>query len=137
MCGIGVTSLIEVTISPACCKALTAVSLPWPGPHTLTATSLMPRATAFSPTLLQVICAAKGVPFLVPLKPCEPEVDHTMVPPLSSVTVTIVLLNEQLMCTTPWAGALAAFFFALPAAAGAAVVLVSFLISMSMVSALK
>ena len=41
------------------------------------------------------ICAANGVLFLVPLKPWEPAVDQAIVLPLSSETVTIVLLNEQ------------------------------------------
>ncbi len=38
LCGIGVTSLIEVTSNPAACKALTAASRPGPGPLTQTST---------------------------------------------------------------------------------------------------
>ncbi len=46
MCGMGVTSLIELTSRPAVFKALMAASLPEPGPLTKTSTLLKPRSYA-------------------------------------------------------------------------------------------
>ena len=76
-----------------------AVSRPGPGPFTNTATCLTPSSTARLATLADVIWAAKGVPFLVPLKPVAPAEAQHRTAPRSSVMVTIVLLKEDWMKT--------------------------------------
>ena len=48
LCGIGVTSLIEITPSPVACKARTADSRPPPGPLTYTITAAHPEFGAFA-----------------------------------------------------------------------------------------
>src|SRR2546426_9896792 len=50
-----------------------------------------------------VTWAAKGVDFREPLKPAEPADSQTMTLPSASVSVTIVLLNDVLMCAWPMA----------------------------------
>ena len=55
-------------------KALTAESLPEPGPFTKTSTFFTPYSKAASTALSAAICAAKGVLFLEPLKPLPPDV---------------------------------------------------------------
>jgi hypothetical protein len=107
LCGIGVVSFMEITCMPLAAIALIAVSLPGPGPVTNTMACLTPYSIALPQALEEVICAANGVPFLVPLKPLAPEVDQASTLPFSSVMVTMVLLKEQLMytlakVTTPW-----------------------------------
>ena len=72
MCGIGVTSVIEVISSPAVCKDLIAVSLPGPKPLTLTSTFLMPKSNAAFPAASAANPAANGVDFLLPLYPNAP-----------------------------------------------------------------
>ncbi|GBC78554.1 hypothetical protein HRbin08_02050 [bacterium HR08] len=57
-------------------------------------------------------CAAKGVPLREPLKPKVPPLAHTSVFPSRSVTVTIVLLNVDLMCTIPCGTIRFSLFFA-------------------------
>ena len=47
--GIGVTSLIEVILNPIDCNALSADSLPEPGPDTSTSTFFNPCSDAFLP----------------------------------------------------------------------------------------
>ena len=78
-------------------SALTAESLPGPGPFTKTSRLFNPKAVAFCPAFSAAICAAKGVLFRDPLKPEPPEVAHASVLPCLSVIVTIVLLNEALI----------------------------------------
>jgi len=46
-------------------------------------------------------CAAKGVDFLLPRKPMPPEDAQEIAFPWVSVMVTMVLLNDDLICTTP------------------------------------
>ena len=87
MWGMGVTSRIRVTRKPACCRALSALSRPAPGPFTNTATERIP-------------CE--------PLNPRDPELAHEMVFPVTSEIVTIVLLKVDLM----WAIPVGMFFFA-------------------------
>src|SRR5881392_1726994 len=48
-----------------------------------------------------VTCAANGVDLREPLKPAEPADSQTMTLPSLSVRVTIVLLNDVLMCAWP------------------------------------
>ncbi len=81
MCGIGVTSLIELISKPAVCKALIAASLPDPGPFTLTSTFRNPKSYASFPAASAETCAAKGVFFLDPLKPFLPAEDQEIVFP--------------------------------------------------------
>src|SRR5438445_5788603 len=56
-----------------------------------------------------VTCAAKGVDLREPLKPAPPADSHAMTFPSRSVSDTIVLLKEVLMCAWPTA----MFFFGL------------------------
>src|SRR5512146_1602415 len=46
--------------------------------------------------------AAKGVPLREPRKPSEPELFHETTFPSPSEMVTMVLLNDAWMLTTPW-----------------------------------
>ena len=101
MCGIGVTSLINVISSPATCRALTAASRPGPGPFTLTAITFIPFSIAAFPAASPAICAAKGVDLRDPLNPKAPALDHATAFPFSSVIVTMVLLNVEWTCATP------------------------------------
>src|SRR5437763_4008909 len=50
-----------------------------------------------------VTCAANGVLLREPLKPAPPAVSHAITLPCLSVSVTIVLLNDVLMCACPTA----------------------------------
>src|SRR5208282_6151144 len=76
LCGIGVTSRIDCTLSPAACIARTADSRPPPGPLTCTTTLRIPTSWAFRAAASAAICAANGVPLREPLNPTEPAVDH-------------------------------------------------------------
>ena len=58
---------------PAACKDRIADSRPEPGPLTWTSSFLIPISLAFIAALSAATCAAKGVLFLEPLKPFEPE----------------------------------------------------------------
>ena len=89
----GVTSEIFVIFKPHPFRALTADSLPDPGPETSTSTSERPRFMACSPAFVAAICAAKGVLFLEPLNPFAPELDQEIVFPFLSVMLMIVLLK--------------------------------------------
>ena len=53
------------------------------------------------------VCAAKGVLFLLPLKPSPPADAQDMALPCRSVMVTIVLLKEERI----WAAPRSMFFF--------------------------
>src|SRR5207248_2702318 len=48
-----------------------------------------------------VTCAANGVDFREPLNPAEPADSHAITLPSLSVSATIVLLNDVLMCAWP------------------------------------
>src|SRR6476619_6890809 len=48
-----------------------------------------------------VTCAANGVDLREPLKPAPPADSHAMTLPSRSVSETIVLLNDVLMCAWP------------------------------------
>jgi hypothetical protein len=48
-----------------------------------------------------VTWAANGVDLREPLKPAEPALSHAMTAPSLSVSVTIVLLKDVLMCACP------------------------------------
>ena len=72
MWGIGVTSLIMLTSSPAACSARIAASRPEPGPFTYTSTVFSPCSIAALAAVSAAVCAANGVDFLEPLKPRPP-----------------------------------------------------------------
>ena len=61
MCGMGVTSLIMVTSSPAVCRARIAASRPEPGPLTKTSTVFRPCSMAALAAVSAAICAALGL----------------------------------------------------------------------------
>src|ERR1700677_5367076 len=101
LCGIGVTSRIEVTLKPAAWIARNADSRPEPGPETSTSSMRMPCSEAFLTASSAAIWAAKGVDLREPLKPIVPADDHEMVLPCASVMVIIVLLNVEFTWATP------------------------------------
>src|SRR5277367_387105 len=101
LCGIGVTSRIDVMVKPAACSERSADSRPEPGPATSTSSVRMPCSCAFLAASSAATCAAYGVDFREPLKPIVPADDQAMVLPCTSVIVIMVLLNEALTCATP------------------------------------
>src|SRR5699024_3310896 len=101
LCGTGVTSLIDVISNPADCNARIADSRPAPGPFTVTSTVLRPCSIAALEAVSEAICAANEVDFLEHLNPNAPDVDQESAFPKSSVIVTIVFLNIELMCSIP------------------------------------
>src|SRR6201999_3752534 len=101
LCGIGVTSRIDVIMKPADCSARSADSRPEPGPATSTSRVRMPCSCAFLATSSPATCAAYGVDLREPLNPIVPEDDHAMVLPCASVMVIIVLLKVAFTCATP------------------------------------
>src|SRR5260370_788530 len=94
LCGIGVRSLIVFTSIPTVDRARTADSRPAPGPLTLTSTDLTPYSLALLAAVNEACWAAKGVPFLDPRNPSDPELDHASTFPTKSVNVTMVLLKD-------------------------------------------
>src|SRR6202051_3384671 len=96
LCGIGVTSLIDFTWSPAAASAWIALSRPEPGPCTRTCTRRTPSVIASRAACSAATVAANGVDFFDPLKPALPAEPHATVFPRGSVIVTIVLLNVAL-----------------------------------------
>ena len=86
------SSIARITI-PADCKPVIALSRPEPGPLTRTSSSLTPNFDARSAHVSAARCAAKGVLLRLPLKPDVPAVAQHKTSPLTSVIVTIVLLN--------------------------------------------
>ena len=101
MCGIGVTSLIEVTSIPAPWIARIAASRPEPGPRTKTSTCRTPCSIPLRAASSPARCAAKAVDFLEPRKPTVPELPHAIGLPCGSVMVIIVLLNVDCMYARP------------------------------------
>src|SRR3990167_2232524 len=99
--GMGVTSRMVVTCSPAVARARMADSRPEPGPFTRTSTVRIPTSRARLAAAPAACPAAKGVPLREPLKPTAPELDQATTLPFTSVTVTSVLLNDAWMCTMP------------------------------------
>src|SRR5436190_12464667 len=103
LCACGVTSLTPVTSRPAACSERIAVSRPDPGPLTNTSTFCRPCSIPLRAQESAVTCAANGVDLREPLKPAEPADSHAITFPSLSVSATIVLLNDVLMCAWPTA----------------------------------
>src|SRR5262245_33521934 len=101
LCGIEVTSRIEVIWKPTACRARSADSRPEPGPITSTSRIFMPCSIAFLPASSAAICAAWGVDLREPLKPMVPAEDQAIVLPWASVMVIIVLLKVALTWAMP------------------------------------
>src|SRR5262245_25966468 len=101
LCGIVVTSRIDVTVKPAACSARSADSRPEPGPATSTSSVRMPCSCAFLETSSAATCAAYGAGLRDPLKPMVPADDQAIVLPCASVMVIVVLLNDEFTCATP------------------------------------
>src|SRR6266536_3304281 len=97
----GVTSLTPRISRPAACSDRIAVSRPDPGPLTNTSTFCRPCSIPLRAHESAVTCAANGVDLREPLNPAEPADSHAITLPSLSVSVTIVLLNEVLMCACP------------------------------------
>jgi len=103
----GVTSLMDVMRNPDDWIPRNADSRPAPGPETRIATVWTPCSWALREASSAANWAAKGVDLRDPLKPRTPAEAHERTLPLTSVTVTKVLLKVEQMCTTP----AATFFF--------------------------
>src|SRR3954454_22043344 len=99
----GVTSLTVRISRPAAWRERIAVSRPEPGPFTKTSTFCKPCSIPFRAAASAVTCAANGVDLREPLKPAEPADSQTITFPSGSVSATIVLLNDVLMCAWPMA----------------------------------
>src|SRR5579884_1839289 len=99
--GIGVTSLMRLTSSPAACSDRIAASRPAPGPLTYTSTWRTPFSMALRAALSAASPAAKGVPLRDPLNPAVPALAQARTLPWGSVMVTIVLLNVDWMWAIP------------------------------------
>ena len=95
MCGTGVTSLMLVTSIPHAESARIAASRPEPGPFTITSTDFKPWMIAAFAAVSAATEAAYGVDFFEPLNPRPPALAQDSALPCKSVSVTIVLLNED------------------------------------------
>src|ERR1700759_1496356 len=100
--GTGVTSLMPVTSIPTFWIERIAVSRPEPGPVTTTSTLRTPCSIARRGACSAASWAANGADLREPLKPTLPADAQDSTLPSWSLIETIVLLNELLMCTTPW-----------------------------------
>ena len=86
---------------PAAWSERIAVSRPEPGPLTKTSTFCRPCSIPLRAHESAVTCAANGVDLREPLKPAEPADSQAITFPSLSVSETIVLLNDVLMCAWP------------------------------------
>src|SRR6266849_6898710 len=101
LCGIGVTSRIDVMVKPAACRARSADSRPDPGPATSPSSVRMPCSWPLRATSSPATWAAYGVDLRDPLKPMVPADDQAIALPWASVIVIIVLLNDAFTWATP------------------------------------
>src|SRR4029079_18584427 len=111
LCGIGVTSLMDLTWRPAVASAWIADSRPEPGPCTRTCTRFTPAVNASRAHCSAATVAANGVLFLEPLKPALPDEPHDTAFPCESVIVMVVLLKVTLTCAMPSASTTRFAFF--------------------------
>ena len=86
-------SRIAVMRNPASCNPRIAVSLPGPGPFTITLACRIPCAIDCLAAVVAAVFAANGVPFRAPLNPQTPDEHHEITSPFNVVIVTIVLLK--------------------------------------------
>src|SRR6202043_3712811 len=70
-------------------------------PLTYTSTFCSPCSRPLRAAASAVTCAANGVDLRDPLKPAPPADSHAITLPAVSVSETIVLLNDVLMCACP------------------------------------
>src|SRR3954470_15180756 len=101
LCACGETSFTPMISRPAACSERIAVSRPEPGPLTKTSTFWRPCSIPLRAAASAVTCAANGVDLREPLNPAEPADSQAITLPSRSVSETIVLLNEVLMCAWP------------------------------------
>src|ERR1700738_951887 len=99
----GVTSLMPATSIPVFMSDLMAVSRPEPGPLTRTSTLRTPCSMARRAHCSAANWAANGVDLREPLKPTLPADAQARTLPSGALIDTMVLLNELLMCATPYA----------------------------------
>src|SRR5437660_4033904 len=97
----GVTSFTPRISSPAAWSERIAVSRPEPGPFTKTSTFWRPCSMPLRAQESAVTWAANGVDLREPLKPADPADSQAMTFPSLSVSDTMVLLNDVLMCAWP------------------------------------
>src|ERR1700730_13601227 len=99
----GVTSLMPATSIPVFTRDRMPVPRPEPGPLTRTSTLRTPCSMARRAHCSAASWAANGVDLRDPLKPTLPADAQARTLPSGSLIDTIVLLNELLMCATPYA----------------------------------
>src|SRR5204863_7585611 len=97
----GVTSSMVLTVMPAVCKAVMALSRPEPGPLTRTSNSFTPYFDAFSAACWPAHWPAKGLLLRLPLKPQVPALAQHKASPLVADIETTVLLNAAFTSTPP------------------------------------
>src|SRR5207244_4966936 len=114
LCGIGVTSLMDLMSRPLAARARMADSRPAPGPFTFTSTLRTPCSCASWAAFCAATCAAKGVPLRDPLKPMRPALDQARMFPIGSLMATMVLLNVAAIEATA-CGTFFRSFFLVPA----------------------
>ena len=93
--GMGVTSRILVTNSPAPCRDLMAASRPAPGPLMSTSICRRPESIPLRAACSAARWAAKAVPLREPLKPTVPALAVAITLPWGSVRLTSVLLKVE------------------------------------------
>src|SRR4029078_13049695 len=99
----GETSRTPRISRPAAWSERIAVWRPNPGPLTKTSTFCRPCSMPFLAHESAVTWAANGVDLREPLNPAEPALSQALALPSLSVSVTIVLLKDVLMCAWPMA----------------------------------
>src|SRR5437016_10550074 len=97
----GVTSFTPRISRPAAWSERIAVSRPEPGPLTKTSTFWRPCSMPLRAHESAVTWAANGVDLREPLKPADPADSQAMTFPSLSVSDTMVLLNDVLLCAWP------------------------------------
>src|SRR4029077_12664017 len=101
LCGMGVTSVMALTSSPADWSDRMACSRPAPGPLTKTSTWRIPCSIALRAATSAESAAAYGVLLREPLNPATPAEPQLTTAPPRSVIVMIVLLNDAWIRACP------------------------------------
>jgi len=92
---------MRLILNPVAAKARNADSRPEPGPLMNTLMDFIPCSIALWAASSAASWAAKGVDLREPLNPLTPAEDQDTTFPETSVMVTMVLLNEAVMCAIP------------------------------------